>query len=103
MRGIGKRVIQTCEVIESLGICTCGDIVKVTGIESSNQGKYIYRAVEYGLVEKLSHRNRGNGANPQKYRTVANWRQMLVKKPEKKIVQVVKRKLPVSFVFNLGA
>lgn len=102
MRGIGQRVIQTCEAIESLGICACPDIVNVTGIPSSNQGKYIYRALEYGLIEKLSHEKRGNGSNPQKYRIVANWRERLYIKPEKKSVQV-KRKLPVSFVFNLGA
>lgn len=102
MRGIGKRVIETCEVIESLGTCTCGDIVKVTGIESSNQGKYIARAIAYGLVEKLAHKSRGNGSAPQKYRIIKTWREMLYVKPEKKAVQVT-RKLPVSFVFNLGA
>lgn len=102
MRGIGKRVLQTCEAIESLGVTTCREIVKVTGIPSSNQGKYIYRAVEYGLVEVMPHQKRGNGQSPQRYRVNPNWREVLYKPPEKKSYQVI-RKLPVSFVFNLGA
>ena len=100
MRKIGKRVIQTCEAIESLGTATCNDVVKITWVPSSNQGKYIYRAVAYGLVVKLPHKGRGNGGNPQKYQIVPNWRDMLVK--EKKVPVVVKPRIPNS-VFQLGA
>lgn len=94
-RPIGRRVLQTMEILERLGEATYAQVAAQMqdGCARENVSKYMARSVEYGLAERVD-------VNPYRYRPVADWRHWLTERPQER-PEPVKR--PPTCVWDLGA